>query len=132
MRHRFYIFLLLAAGAVLRLAGYPPYGTAVPAPEQAMLTTEQEQTFSETDYVSDFALSGYSPALANNAFSRRYETHSRTVQNDYTDTRTPNFALSAAEETVASHCLNIDISCAEALVVGLPAEDISFPFNTFW
>lgn len=132
MRHRFYIFLLFAVSAVLRFNGYPPHIQESRGYEQATLIAEQEQTFSETDYVSDFALSGYSPALANNALGRRYETHSRTVQNDYTSMRTPNFALSIAGETAFSHRLNTDISCAEALVVGLPAEDISFPFNTFW
>ena len=132
MRHRFYIFLLLAVSAVLRFNGYPPHIHESRVYEQATLTAEQEQTFSETDYVSDFALSGYSPVLANNTFARRYETHSRTVQNDYTNTRTPNLALSIAEESAVLHRLNIDISCAEALVVGLSAEDISFPFNTFW
>lgn len=132
MRHRFYIFLLFAVSAVLRFNGYPPHIQESRGDEQAMLITEQAQTFSEVDYVSDFALSGYSPALANNALGRRYETHSRTVQNDYTNMRTPNLALSIAEESAVSHRLNTDISCAEALVVGLPAEDISFPFNTFW
>ncbi len=132
MKHRFYIFLLLAVSAVLRFNGNPLCVQASRGRQQVTFTTEQEQTFSEVDYVSDFALSGYSPALANNALGRRYETHSRTVQNDYTNTRTPNLALSIAEETVLSHRLNTDISYAEALVVGLPAEDISFPFNTFW
>lgn len=132
MRHRFHIFLLLAVSAVLRFNGYPPHIQESMGPEQATLTTEEESTFSAVDYVSDFALSGYSPVLANNAFARRYETHSRTVQNDYTNTRTSNLALSIAEESAISHRLNTDISCAEALVVGLPAEDISFPFNSFW
>lgn len=133
MKNRYlYIVLVVAVGAILRFNGYPSYAVETIAPDWATISSEQEQTLSTTDYVSDFALSGYSPALANNAFARRYETHSRTVQNDYSNARTPNFALFIAEESAVSHRLNTDISYAETLVVGLPTEDISFPFNTFW
>ncbi len=120
---------MLAVSAVLRLNGYPPR-IQENRVQQATLSAEKEQTFSESDYLSDFALSGYSPAWTNNIFNRRCESYSRTAQN--TNTHTPVFALSAAGESAASHRLNSDISYAEALVVGLPAEDISYPFNTFW
>lgn len=133
MKNRYlYIVLVVAVGAILRFSGYPSYAVETIAPDWATISSEQEQTLSTTDYVSDFALSGYSPALVNNTFARRYETHSRTVQNDFSNARTPDFAISAAWETAANHRLNSDISYAETLVVGLPTEDISFPFNTFW
>lgn len=133
MKNRYlYIVLVVAVGAILRFNGYPSYAVETIAPDWATVSSEQEQTLSTTDYVSDFALSGYSPALVNNTFARRYETHSRIVQNDFSNARTPDFAISAAWETAANHRLNSDISYAETLVVGLPTEDISFPFNTFW
>lgn len=133
MKNRYlYIVLVVAVGVILRFNGYPSYAVETIAPDWATISSEQEQTLSTTDYVSDFALSGYSPALANNAFARRYETHLRTVQNDYSNARTPYFAIFAVWKTAANHRLNSDISYAETLVVGLPTEDISFPFNTFW
>lgn len=133
MKNRYlYIVLVVAVGAILRFNGYPSYAVETIAPDWATISSEQEQTLSTTDYVSDFALSGYSPALVNNTFARRYETHSRIVQNDFSNARTPDFAISAAWETAANYRLNSDISYAETLVVGLPTEDISFPFNTFW
>lgn len=133
MKNRYlYIVLVVAVGAILRFSGYPSYAVETIAPDWATISSEQEQTLSTTDYVSDFALSGYSPALANNAFARRYETLSRTVQNDYSNTRAQDFAIFAVWETAANHRLNSDISYAETLVVGLPTEDISFPFSIFW
>lgn len=133
MKNRYlYIVLVVAVGAILRFNGYPSYVVETITPDWATISSEQEQTLSTTDYVSDFALSGYSPALANNTFARRYETHSRTVQNDYSNTRAQDFAIFAVWETAANHRLNSDISYAETLVVGLPTEDISFPFSTFW
>lgn len=133
MKHRYFILLVVALSAVLRVAGYPPIcSSAESIATQATVAAETERTFSESDFISDFALSGGSSATTNSAFGRQYKTYSQVNHNDYSHSRTTHLALSAAQETAASHRLNYDISCAEALVVGLPTEDISFPFNSFW
>lgn len=133
MKYRYFILLVVALSAVLRVVGYPPvHSSAERFATQATVSSETERTFSESDFVSDFALSGGSSATTNSAYGRQYKTYSQVNHNDYSHSRTTYMALSAAQETAASHRLNYDISCAEALVVGLPTEDISFPFNSFW
>lgn len=133
LRHPYFILLIVALSAILRVAGYPPIrSSAEHSCAQATVSSETERTFSESDFVSDFALSGGVYSVANSAYSRQYKTYSQVNHNDYSHSRTTYMALSAAQETAASHRLNYDISCAEALVVGLPTEDISFPFNSFW
>lgn len=133
MKHRYFIWLVVALSAVLRVAGYPPvHSSAERFATQATVSAETERTYTESDFVSDFALSGGTLPATNSAFSRQYKTYSQVNHNDYSHSRTIHLALSAAIETASSHRLNYDISCAEASVVGLPTEDISFPFNSFW
>ncbi len=135
MKKHWYIVLLLVllASAAFRVAVVvtAPCSATFAEPERAVLTTDGDEELSSSDELPLFALTGYSPVLYNSAFSRRTESQVRLGESQ------PNEHLSrttliAIEEACVENRMSNDISYGEALVVGLPAWDIPFPFHSFW
>ena len=116
------------------MATYPDASASCPIPVCTLTSDSDEsaETLDCADSVRSFALSGFSPCQSANWFRTQRENSSRTLQDGFQSRIVPSHALLAAIETASTHILNAHLSFAEALVVGLSAEDIAFPFHSFW